>query len=640
MANSIGSLYVDLSVNSAAFAADMGKAQRALASESAKMNRHLSSIDRGVGGVVKSLGRFATVAGVVAGVAGLGRMTQHALESADAIGKAADAVGIGTDALQEYRHAANLAGVQTDAMDGALKAFTKRMGEARANTGTLVTFLEKYDKALLQTIQNAPNTEAALDAIFNGMAKAGTAADRAALASAAFGRTAGVDMANLVRDGADSLKEAREEAHRLGIVLDEDLIRNSEKANDAVERLTAVLGANTTRVLADLAPTIEGVSTFMANSIPVVIDLAEKYWRLIPILGQTARAYETLFGPIGETAGQKLARQIAETTARIAELKAGIEEAKASGTDQMPGFFLAEDELERATAKLKELIELQKKLANLAKKPPGGGGEDDARLEARKKSIGELMDSLSREIYAIETKTNLLGAMAGAQERADAQLRISNALTDKHINLTRQENSALVDYLDDLEKAYQRRAEAEKAMRAMEAAAEESKRRFEDMGRSAADALRDITTGAASARDAVLRLVASLAQAYLQAKLFGPLGNALGGLIGGIGGSAYAGGPTPPTLIHAAHGADFTVGGRSGTDANFIPLKATRGERVTVQTPQQQRQSQGGNTFIVDMRGASAEAVQRLEGMVARMDATLERRAISAVGGAARRGAL
>ena len=83
MATAIGALSVDLSANSAAFAADMGKATRAVTSSSARMNRALGVVDKRFGGLSRSLKRFASVAAVV----GLGLLTKRAIASADAIAK-------------------------------------------------------------------------------------------------------------------------------------------------------------------------------------------------------------------------------------------------------------------------------------------------------------------------------------------------------------------------------------------------------------------------------------------------------------------------------------------------------------------------------------------------------------------------
>jgi hypothetical protein len=57
-------------------------------------------------------------------------------------------------------------------------------------------------------------------------------------------------------------------------------------------------------------------------------------------------------------------------------------------------------------------------------------------------------------------------------------------------------------------------------------------------------------------------------------------------------------------------GGSFIVGGSPGTDANLVSLRATRGERVTVETPEQQRRgtTSGGHTFQIsfhiDARGS------------------------------------
>lgn len=43
-----------------------------------------------------------------------------------------------------------------------------------------------------------------------------------------------------------------------------------------------------------------------------------------------------------------------------------------------------------------------------------------------------------------------------------------------------------------------------------------------------------------------------------------------------------------------AKGGQFTVGGSGGTDSQFVPLAVTPGERVTVETPKQQKDGEGG----------------------------------------------
>ena len=86
-------------------------------------------------------GLIGAAFGVLA-VRALVKFVTHTVKASDAIVKTADAIGISTDKLQELRFAADLSGVSVDKLDKALLGFSKRVGEARAGTGALVTFLK------------------------------------------------------------------------------------------------------------------------------------------------------------------------------------------------------------------------------------------------------------------------------------------------------------------------------------------------------------------------------------------------------------------------------------------------------------------------------------------------------------------
>lgn len=89
------------------------------------------------------------------------------------------------------------------------------------------------------------------------------------------------------------------------------------------------------------------------------------------------------------------------------------------------------------------------------------------------------------------------------------------------------------------------------------------------------------------------------------------IAGALGGgfsLGGGGGDGPFAGLAGQPGFAFAT-GGSFTVGGRYGTDANFVPLRLTRGEKVTVETEAQQRAAKGAGVKI-DIHNYSGADVQ------------------------------
>lgn len=87
----------------------------------------------------------------------------------------------------------------------------------------------------------------------------------------------------------------------------------------------------------------------------------------------------------------------------------------------------------------------------------------------------------------------------------------------------------------------------------------------------------------------------------------GGLGSLFSGLFGGGGAGTFADGSSVAASGLAglfAGGGSFMVGGRGGIDKNIVSLRATAGERVTVETPEQQR-----NGGMFGSRSASVTVV-------------------------------
>ena len=203
-----------------------------------------------------------TAAATLAGGAIIAAFGRKTLQAADNIGKFADRIGISTRALQKYRFAFDLAGVAQEETDKGLLTFSKRIGEARAGTGAMVDVLRRINPELLELIRNSRSENEALKLIFNAMGKATRAADINAIANAALGR-AGVKMTAAFKEGSNAFFEATREAERLGLVIDEKLIRNAEKLNDDFTRASGVIGTQLKNAFLQLAPAInKAVNSF------------------------------------------------------------------------------------------------------------------------------------------------------------------------------------------------------------------------------------------------------------------------------------------------------------------------------------------------------------------------------------------
>ena len=77
------------------------------------------------------------------------------------------------------------------------------------------------------------------------------------------------------------------------------------------------------------------------------------------------------------------------------------------------------------------------------------------------------------------------------------------------------------------------------------------------------------------------------------------------------------------------HGGSFKVGGTGGADSQAVNFQATPGEKVTVETPSQQKKGEGNVTYI-DARGADPAQIDNLKRLIKQLDASIEIRAVTA----------
>ena len=226
-------------------------------------------------GGLKGLGRQAellrtgirTLGGALAGVTtvgGLAALVNRSISAADAIGKTADKIGVGVEALQELRFAAKASGVEQQTLDMALQRFTRRAAEAAQGTGEAKDALAQLGIALRDQDGHLRRSEDLLADVADAFARIEDPAERVRLAFKLFD-SEGVALVNLLRDGSGALDQMRERARDLGIVLDEHLVRDAERARTELDTLAQVISANLTRAALEAAPVIADLSSWLAD---------------------------------------------------------------------------------------------------------------------------------------------------------------------------------------------------------------------------------------------------------------------------------------------------------------------------------------------------------------------------------------
>jgi hypothetical protein len=197
-------------------------------------------------------------------VGGLAALVNRSISAADAIGKTADKIGVGVEALQELRFAAKASGVEQETLDMALQRFVRRTAEAAQGTGEAKDALAQMGIALRDQDGHLRRSEDLLADVADAFTGIEDPAERVRLAFKLFD-SEGVALVNLLSDGSDALDQMRERARDLGIVLDEHLVRDAERARTELDTLAQVVSANLTRAALEAAPVIADLSSWLAD---------------------------------------------------------------------------------------------------------------------------------------------------------------------------------------------------------------------------------------------------------------------------------------------------------------------------------------------------------------------------------------
>lgn len=292
-----GSLVADLSANSAAFKRDMSDASRAVRSNTTRMNRFLGQLDRGFASARRNARRMAVGFGaiVTAGAAaatGVALVGRRALEHADDLIKQADAVGLLVDQYTALRFQASQEGVG-DELEPSMTRFIRNIGELKAETGSLMTFLDRYDEGLARRLVATRSQAEALDVLADAIRNEEDATLRAALASAAFGRR-GARMVRMFSSGAEGIDNYRARAEELNIVLGEDLARSAEAANDEIDALTRQIQMQWTVAVAENAEEVRALTAAFSDALPVILSWARAFGHAMGLGVETPRTFSGL----------------------------------------------------------------------------------------------------------------------------------------------------------------------------------------------------------------------------------------------------------------------------------------------------------------------------------------------------------
>lgn len=573
----IARLNVDLTANDTQFVSSMENGRRVLRRVNQDFTQSLNNMGSGFVRLTGQVTGLNSSIGALVGGASLFYLSKQALDSAEAVSKMAEQLGLTTTEIQRFQYAATLSGTSTEQLTTGFAYLNRQIAEGKV----------PYS-----------NLKQAIDDIANKMFNASTGTQRARLAYEAFGK-AGTALIPFFLNGKEGLKALGDEAERLGAVLPEDTIQRAKAFKDQFEILGTVITKNfqagllkeftdDSGKLRDIYTDpsfIEGVKTLgeafglAARGAIALVEAYQKASTVVATLGLAVGADMGLIDPDVYNAALQEARD------RL--------DGKGSSIPQPPG----------------------------SKGKGGHGGDPGSLLVQPQSQLEKYTASLNKETDAIG-----LSQKALAQQQAVIQAT-SAARTDyeNHLRKSPELTAAEAQSIEDLSGRFY---DLKKAQQDVEEFNRQFKQGFEDMAMS-------VFEGSKSIGDSLKDLIKTMAELILKQQILGPLMNqafgspGTGGVGGGLGG-LFSGGIGG--LLGGSQGGFsrlLTTGSSSfigplpmfdqGTARVPFDMPAMIHQNEAVLTPSQADEwrngGSGGDTYN-DFRGVGPSEVARLQSLI------------------------
>ena len=291
-------LSIELILESKSFTAQMQKVNDAFA----KTNSDLQKFGKSMQKVGAS---FAAVGGAI--TAALGVAVKSLANAADVADDTAKRTGLTVEAVQELGYVAKMTGSNLATVEVALRTMQKGLTDSGTESAAFTSALETLGLSLAEL--RAMNPQAQFDALSQAIAGVTDPSQRAGLAMTVFGR-AGTALLPMLAEGADGIAKLKDEAHKYGYVMSQEVAEAGSNFNDNLDRLKGSLGGLAQQVVAGLLPTLNSLVKCAADVVAGIKEWINNNPNLVSTLAHVAAsvgAVFTVFGALVAACGSWIA---------------------------------------------------------------------------------------------------------------------------------------------------------------------------------------------------------------------------------------------------------------------------------------------------------------------------------------------
>jgi len=247
------------------------------------------TVDKQIGGFISKLKGLAAVASTIGAAVVLKGIAESVGRAGDELDTAAQRLGIGTQALQELRFAADRADVSQEELGAGLRILSRNAFEAANGNKELTERFRRAGIELRDGLGKVKTGDVLLRELADGTNALGDENERLGLVLALAGRSA-TALIPLLKLGSKNMDEQAKRAQALGDVLDTALIQQASAWDDSQK---------------DVASTLKGIRNAIGKGLLPVLTMINRAWaKLIETHGVFVRTtITTALESIGQLVG-------------------------------------------------------------------------------------------------------------------------------------------------------------------------------------------------------------------------------------------------------------------------------------------------------------------------------------------------
>ena len=535
MATDLELLLVRVEANLKQYEKEMARARqigvrelRAVENEGTKAANKLERAFAGAGSRVTS-GLKSFGAGVIAGlgVEQIARAAASAIKSIADIGESAKKLGLGNQEFQTLSLAAQLSGVEVDALASAMKKLGVNSSDASRGQGEFAKILKANGVSITETNGQMKSQVEILGIVANLVQNAASEQDKLAIAQAALGKS-GTELMNLLEQGAIGVQSAMQQAASAGTQFSDEQIAKGQEFDHALDLLIEKISFGLKGAFIDAAI---GAESFATSAIAQLDAVGIK-------AGTVGQAFLNAlkYNPIALSSTLAIGALQGEGKA-VSGAKAAIPLAvSGDGKTSLPGArsTIVPSQADEQNARAAEAA--AKRAAEEAKRRREQiqGVITDLKFEGDQLKRNELQQQINTALRRAEVSaTSAQGQAITQLVTANFEYEESQKRQKENVELNKKAEEDLVAIrIDAAEQARQKQMEA----------IEEQRDGMMQLAEMGVNALERIAIGGEKAKDVALDLAKAFASAAIQGALLGkgPLASLFGGgSSGGLFGSLF-----------------------------------------------------------------------------------------------------